>query len=89
VRGPFLDAVFQQQDRHHARRPRPKRTCGESLRAPICWLHGTPEGRMLRDPSDTYLKYRLAVCAALENDQICDETGMPRAEHGGSSSGDV
>ena len=35
---------------------------GDPEGAPIFWLHGTPGSRMLRDPTDCYDRYRLAVC---------------------------
>lgn len=35
---------------------------GDPKGAPIFWLHGTPGSRMLRDPTDYYKNYRLAVC---------------------------
>lgn len=39
------------------------RVWGDPGGAPIFWLHGTPGSRMLRDPTDTYLRLGLAVCA--------------------------
>lgn len=38
------------------------RVWGNPAGAPIFWLHGTPGSRMLRDPTDTYVRYGLAVC---------------------------
>ena len=38
------------------------RVWGDPGGAPIFWLHGTPGSRMLRDPSDTYVRHGLAVC---------------------------
>lgn len=38
------------------------RMWGDPDGAPIFWLHGTPGSRMLRDPTDTYLRHGLAVC---------------------------
>jgi len=38
------------------------RVWGDPAGAPVFWLHGTPGSRMLRDPSDTYLRHGLAVC---------------------------
>ena len=39
------------------------RVWGNPAGAPIFWLHGTPGSRMLRDPTDTYVRHGLAVRA--------------------------
>jgi pimeloyl-ACP methyl ester carboxylesterase len=39
------------------------RVWGDPSGSPIFWLHGTPGSRMLRDPSDSYLRHGLAVCS--------------------------
>jgi pimeloyl-ACP methyl ester carboxylesterase len=38
------------------------RVWGDPGGLPVFWLHGSPGSRMLRDPSDTYLRHGLAVC---------------------------
>jgi hypothetical protein len=35
---------------------------GDAEGAPILYLHGTSDSRMLRDPTDTYIRHRLAAC---------------------------
>ncbi len=39
------------------------RLWGDQHGAPIFWLHPRPGSRMLRDPSDAYVRHSLAVCS--------------------------